>query len=230
VNANSGGTVTFIITPRQVGYLPIKITAICDSAGDGIEQLLLVEPEGSPIYVNKAVLIDLRTEREKNVDIIIETPSNAVPDSTKSQISVFGDMLGNTIEYLDKLILIPTGCPEQIISRFVPMIMVLRYLQTIQQLTPAIQTRILGFMETGYQLELNQMQNDGSFVFNTWLTAFVVRYFAEASVYISIDNNVLNRALDWLVSKQSENGQFVQVGNLYRTGELLISQFKNHII
>jgi hypothetical protein len=96
----------------------------------------------------------------------------------------------------------------------------LRYLQTIQQLTPAIQTRILGFMETGYQLELKEIKYDGSVVFNTWLTALVVRYFSEASVYICIDDTVLDRALNWLVTKQSVDGRFVHAGRyLYRPGE-----------
>jgi CD109 antigen len=177
--------------------------------------------------VNKAVLLDLRTAKERSVDFTIDTPSVAVPDSTKSEVSVFGDFLGNSIENLDSLIRIPTGCGEQNMIAFVPMILVLNYLKAVQQLTPAIQTKTLSYMEIGYQRQLNYQRYDGSFSCfgasdssgSTWLTAFVVRYFAEAKIYINIDDNVLNRALDWLVSKQSENGRFAEVGIVVHTGQ-----------
>jgi uncharacterized protein YfaS (alpha-2-macroglobulin family) len=231
VNANSGATVIFIITPRKFDYLPIKVTAICDSAGDGIEPLLLVEPEGSPIYVNKAVILDLRAEKEKNVNIIIDTPSFAVPDSTESEVSVFGEPLLNTMENFDNLIRIPTGGSKENMVNLAQMIMVLDYLKAVQQLTPTIKTKILSYMETGYQNQLNYQSSDGSFSCNIWLTAYVVRYLAEAKVYITIDDNVLNRALDWLVSKQYDDGRFVRIEYTrpFYNGEYLKFGFKNRI-
>jgi CD109 antigen len=75
-----------------------------DIAGDGIEQQLLVEPEGSPVFVNKAVFLDLRKNSEFNTNVEIVVPDNAIPDSTKSEVTVFGDLLGTSIENLASLI------------------------------------------------------------------------------------------------------------------------------
>jgi CD109 antigen len=220
VKSNTGSTISFTVTPRKVGYLPIKITARCEMAGDAIEQLLLVEPGGSPIYVNKAILLDMRNVYTKSLTLSIDTPDVAVPDSTSAEVSVFGDLMGNTIQNLDRLIRIPSGCGEQNMVAFVPNLLVANYLKTVQQLTTLLWSIIVRNLEIGYQRELNYQRKDGSFSCwgksdssgSTWLTAFVVRYFAEAKAYISIDDNVLTRAMDWLVSKQSENGRFTEVG------------------
>jgi hypothetical protein len=231
VNANSGATVIFIITPKKDGLLPIKVTAICDSAGDSIEPLLLVEAVGSPMYVNKAVLLDLREEREKSVNIIIDTPNFAVLDSTESEVSVFGELFVKTDYNFDYLIEIPTGGPKENMDILAKMIMILNYLIAVQQLTPMIKTKILSYMETGYQNQLNYHSSDGSFSNDIWLTAYVVRYLAEAKVYITIDDNVLNRALDWLVSKQSDDGRFVRIEYTrpFYNGVYMMFGFENRI-
>jgi CD109 antigen len=217
VQSNSGATVVLQVTPVKVGYLPIKITARCDVAGDAIEQLLLVEPEGTPIYVNKAVLLDLRNDNSKTVDFTIDPPSIAVPDSTSATVGVFGDLLGNTIENLESLIRVPYGCAEQNMVAFIPNLLVLKYLKAVDKLTPALETRLINNMELGYQRQLNYQTYDGAFSFygsfnngNTWLTAFVLRYFAEASAYIKIDPVVLNRATNWLFDRQASNGSFTR--------------------
>jgi CD109 antigen len=214
------------VTPKKVGYLPIKITARCNTAGDAIEQLLLVEPEGTPIYVNKAVLLDLRTDNTKSVNFAIEIPDVAVPGSSSATVSVFSDFLGNTIQNLDNLIQIPSGCGEQNMIAFVPNLLVAEYLLAVKQLTYGLRARIVSNLEIGYQRELNYQRTDGSFSCfgnsdkqgSIWLTAFVVRYFAEASAYIQVDDRVMSRALNWLVRQQSRDGGFVETGRVLIQG------------
>ena len=48
-----------------------------------------------------------------------------------------------------------------------------------------------------------------------WLTAFVVKSFAQAKPYIFIDEADLQKSIDWFRSKQLENGCFPQVNNVY---------------
>lgn len=103
LKSEEGATVNFIIRPLKVGSITIKVTAESPVAGDGIERQLLVEPEGVTQFLNEAVLIDLRTEKEFKRAIDIVVPSEAVPDSTRVEISAVGDILGPSIENLDKL-------------------------------------------------------------------------------------------------------------------------------
>ncbi|XP_062573445.1 ovostatin-like, partial [Saccostrea cucullata] len=47
---------------------------------------------------------------------------------------------------------------------------------------------------------------------STWLTAFVVKSFAQASDFITIDENVVRDAVTWLISQQNKNGTFREPG------------------
>lgn len=101
--SQSGASVSFMIRPLKVGHITIKVVATSAVAGDGLERQLIVEPEGVTQYVNKAVFIDLRNNPEFKTNVSIMIPKNAVPDSTKIEASAIGDILGPTIENLDKL-------------------------------------------------------------------------------------------------------------------------------
>ena len=89
VKSQSGITVSFMIRPLNVGHITIKVTGTTSMAGDGLERQLIVEPEGVTQYENKAVLIDLRNNREFQTKLNITIPANAVPDSAKIEVSSF---------------------------------------------------------------------------------------------------------------------------------------------
>lgn len=103
VKSNDGTSVSFMIRPLKVGHITIKVTAESDMAGDGMEKQLKVEPEGVTQFMNDAVFIDLRNAQSFSTNIDIVVPSNAVPDSTRVEASAIGDILGPSIENLDKL-------------------------------------------------------------------------------------------------------------------------------
>lgn len=90
VNSNEGGSVSFMVKPKRVGPISIKVQARSPRAGDGIERILLVEPEGLAQFENIAMLIDLREKSEFHGNFTFEIPKNAVPDSTKIEISAVG--------------------------------------------------------------------------------------------------------------------------------------------
>lgn len=91
VKSNEGSAVSFMVRPKRVGLVNIKVTARTSQAGDGIEQLLKVEPEGEPQYENMALLIDLRDKSSFDGNFSINIPKNAVADSTKIEISAIGN-------------------------------------------------------------------------------------------------------------------------------------------
>lgn len=105
---------------------------------------------------------------------------------------------------------------------FVPNIVVLEYLTKLNRLTPAIEEKTKKYMETGYQRELTYKHDDGSYSAfgksdksgSTWLTAFVAKSFRQASKYILVDESIIEQALDFLSSVQTENGSFPEVGHV----------------
>jgi CD109 antigen len=103
VKSNSGSSVSFMIRPLKVGFITIKVQASTPVAGDSIEKELKVEPEGKTYFVNKAIFLDLRNNPDFKTNLTINIPKNAIPDSTRIEASIIGDVLGPSIDNLDKL-------------------------------------------------------------------------------------------------------------------------------
>ncbi|XP_011643182.1 CD109 antigen-like [Pogonomyrmex barbatus] len=222
VKANSGSTVSFMIIPRELGYISIKATANSVLAGDSVEHKLFVNAEGETQYRNEAVFLDLRNVEQTSANVTINIPNNAVPGSENIQISAVGDILGPSIPNLANLIRMPFGCGEQNMLNFVPNIVILNYLKNTNQLTQAVQSKALKYLDIGYQQELTYKHTDGSFSAfgmsdssgSTWLTAFVAKSFKQAAEYIAIENRIINGALEWLSNNQAPNGSFPEVGKV----------------
>uniref|UniRef100_A0A0A1WID3 CD109 antigen n=1 Tax=Zeugodacus cucurbitae TaxID=28588 RepID=A0A0A1WID3_ZEUCU len=223
VPSNTGRSVSFMIRPKKIGQITLKITATTPLAGDAIHQMLKVEPEGVTQYENRAVFINLKDKNVYNDKLHVDVPAEAVPDSEYIEFSVVGDLLGPTLKNLDKLVRKPYGCGEQNMVNFVPNILVLHYLEAIGQNMPAITTQAKKYLDIGYQRELTYKHDDGSYSAfgksdksgSTWLTAYVMRSFHQAAKYSDIDPKVIVEGLDFLASKQTANGSFPEYGKLF---------------
>lgn len=107
---------------------------------------------------------------------------------------------------------------------FVPNIVVLDYLTAVNKSTPEIKSKAITFLETGYQKQLAYKHEDGSYSVwgntdesgSTWLTAFVIKSFRQAAKYISVDADIIEKALSFLSQTQSENGSFEEVGYIFQ--------------
>lgn len=225
IPAQDGSSISFLITPKKLGPIDIKVTATTNTAGDSVLKKLLVKAEGQPQYFNHAILVDGR-ESPSNVfkkDVNIVIPPNAVQGSERVTISVIGDILGPGINNIDDLLQMPYGCGEQNMLNFVPNIVVLEYLTQAGRLTPQVKNKALKHMESGYQRELTYKRPDGSFSAfgnsdkcgSTWLTAFVLKSFTQAKPHLNIDPNVLEAATQWLMSRQLSDGSFDEPGEVH---------------
>ncbi|KAI8125151.1 CD109 antigen [Lucilia cuprina] len=226
VPSNSGKSLSFLIRPNKVGEITLKIKAVTVLAGDAIHQKLKVEPEGVTQYENQAIFISPSKEPiRKTLEIAI--PKEAVLDSEYLEFSVVGDILGPTIKNIDKLVRKPYGCGEQNMVNFVPNILVLHYLDATKREMPTLVQKakksVHYYMEVGYQRELSYKHKNGAYSAfgegsnapNSWLTAYVARSFLQAKKYITIDSDVIDQALQYVISTQLENGQFKQTGRLF---------------
>lgn len=89
---------------------------------------------------------------------------------------------------------------------------------------------LLVFMSIGYQRELTYRHADGSYSAfgssdkegSSWLTAFVIKSFAQAKPFIHIDQNDLDKSIRWLTSTQLENGCFPQASFIFLTSRHFI--------
>lgn len=222
VEANNAATTTFLIKPKQIGSISMKVTVTSPLAGDGVQKILRVKPEGVAQFLNVALFVDLKDVSSLEKSLEVEIPEDAVSDSVRAEITCVGDLLGGTIKNSNRLIRLPSGCGEQNMLNFVPNIVILNYLRATGQSKPDIEATAKRFTEKGYQRELTYRHTDGSFSAfgkldrsgSTWLTAFVAKSFRQAATHIDIDENVIDNALKWLSKTQKEDGSFPEIGQV----------------
>jgi len=225
---------TFYVVPNQLGNINFTVqassktaekftansvyTAAQTNAEDIVTRQLLVEAEGKPEEITKSDFICGSGSGEWSFSL----PPDTVSDSERSHIAVIGDVMGPALSGLDSLLAMPMGCGEQNMLLFAPNIYVMQYLNKTNRLTPDIQSKALSHMQIGYQRELTYRHTDGSYSAfgnsdpegSIWLTAFVVKSFAQAKKYMFIDDKDLQMSTDWITSKQLENGCFPMVGKV----------------
>ncbi|XP_064020132.1 CD109 antigen [Pogoniulus pusillus] len=224
VPSEDGKTFQFPIKPKQLGEIPIKVTAISAAASDAVLQTVLVKAEGLEQTYSQTVLLDLTSSKPQAVSKTLDFtfPSDLVSGSERVQITAVGDLLGPSINGLASLIKMPYGCGEQNMINFAPNVYVLQYLTKTRQLREEIRSKAVSFMRKGYQRELLFQRDDGSFSAfgnedpsgSTWLSAFVLRCFLQARPFIDIDQDVLVDTAKWIVRHQKLNGEFSEPGKV----------------
>ncbi|XP_065137337.1 alpha-2-macroglobulin-like isoform X4 [Paramisgurnus dabryanus] len=234
--ANGRKTFKWILTPSVLGVLNITVSAeaeqsqtVCDNeivsvpergCIDIVTRSLLVQAEGTEkTETHSWLLCPKGNSLSEELDLTL--PKDVIEGSARSSVSVIGDILGRALQNLHGLLRMPYGCGEQNIAVLSPNIYILQYLENTKQLTSAIRERATGFLKSGYQRQLNYRHDSGGYSTfgsgeeNTWLTSFVLRSFGKAQKYIFIDPNVIKSAKNWLISRRSTDGCFIQQGRLF---------------
>ncbi|XP_053144598.1 alpha-2-macroglobulin-like isoform X6 [Hemicordylus capensis] len=234
--ANGRKTVSWTVTPKSLGEVNFTASAEALSSDqpcgnelvetpqkgqkDIVIKSLLVEPEG----VEKEVVFSnllCAAEDSQTAPISLKLPENVVEDSGRAFYTVLGDSLGTALQNLHQLLQLPHGCGEQNMVLFAPNIYVLDYLNKTGQLTEETKSKAIGNLVAGYQRQLNFKQADGSYSTfthqpgNSWLTAFVLKSFAQAKRMIYIQETHISDALAALAARQEQNGCFLSTGQIF---------------
>ncbi|KAK7096877.1 hypothetical protein V1264_003921 [Littorina saxatilis] len=235
VKSQGQTAVYFPIIPLAIGAVNIEVSARSTLAADAVRRQLIVEAEGVPTEFSVPVFINLGSNGSNvfTQTFPISMPDDVIDGSTRTQVKVTGDILGPSINGLEFLLRIPTGCGEQNMIKLAPDLYIANYLTASGQITPAMHTRVKHLIETGYQRELTYQRSDGSFsafgnsdgAGSTWLTAFVLRVFHEARPYVYVDDGVLQRAINWIIDHQNQDGSFNEFGHIY---DQEMKHFKDH--
>ncbi|XP_052644953.1 alpha-2-macroglobulin-like isoform X2 [Harpia harpyja] len=235
---NERKTVAWAVTPRSLGQVEFSVStealqnqqpcgnAIVETPEKGrkdtVIRQLLVEPEGTEVETTYNSVL-CASEKSMSEPVSLVLPETVVDGSARAYFSVLGDIMGTAMQNLHQLLQMPFGCGEQNMVLFAPNIYVLDYLNKTGQLSEEVKSKAIGYLVSGYQRQLKYKHWDGSYstfgprygqAGNTWLTAFVLKSFAQARPHIFIDEKHIQDALIWLTQKQKENGCFRSSGTL----------------
>ncbi|RXN08318.1 alpha-2-macroglobulin-like isoform X2 [Labeo rohita] len=208
--ANARKTFKWVFTASVLGTVNVTVSAQADQSQSLCgNEVVTVPTRGRVDIVTRSLLV------------LAEGVERTITESWL--LCPKGDIMGRALKNLDSLLRMPSGCGEQNMIVLAPNIYILRYLEVTAQLTATIRATAIGYLQSGYQGQLNYRHSDGSYstfgydASNTWLTAFVLRSFGLARNFIYIDPNVLQSAKNWLISTQGSDGCFMQQGTLYHS-------------
>ncbi|XP_017163865.1 alpha-2-macroglobulin-like isoform X2 [Poecilia reticulata] len=234
--ANEQKTLSWTMNPTVLGVVNVTVTAEAIpshiSCGneivnvpergrvDVVTRSLIVKAEGIEISKTYNWLV-FPKDKALTEETEIRLPDNVIEGSASVTVSVLGDIMGRALKNIDDLLRMPYGCGEQNMALLAPNIYILEYLQSSQQLTPAIKEKASNFLTSGYQRQLNYKDSKGAYsTFGsgpgiTWLTAFVLRSFYKAQSFVYIDPTKIDQSKTWLEQKQRSSGCFEQSGQLF---------------
>ena len=234
--AGGSAAIELLVRFTELGAVGLSLQATTPAAvglSDAVTRAVVVRAEGFERETVQNVLIDLRDEA--NADASTEytfdasLPGDVIEGSARAYLSVVGDVMGPTLQGLESLLRMPSGCGEQNMIGLAPNVYVASYLSAVNKLDSDTETRAVSNMMVGYQRELNYRHPDGGFSAfgtqdqsaSTWLTAFVLKVFAQAAAepyeFIAVDTGVLSQASAFLANTQERDGHFDEVGDVIHT-------------
>ena len=110
-------SVSFFIKPQKVGNVKLAVKAQSTTQADASERILIVKPEGAEreYTTSKFLDIDESTGASAMLELptAVPTDTGLVPGSASIRFSATADLMGASIDGLDRLVRLPTGCGEQ---------------------------------------------------------------------------------------------------------------------
>ncbi|XP_056092292.1 complement C5 isoform X3 [Rhinichthys klamathensis goyatoka] len=236
IQARSVALVTFYIMALEAGTHTLTFTLTTEWGTESVVKKLKVVPEGIRNEIQSGGRIDpngvfgtsMRKLELKNV-----IPPNIVPKSTVDRIlTVNGEVLGellsiiNNPEGLKQLTNLPRGNAEMELMSLLPIYYVYHFLDKTEkwdilgkesaasekELKRKMQAGITSMMsyklkyEHGFSMWSNKDKSP-----STWVTALIVKTFADMHEYVSLESEVLINGIYWLIkNRQNRDGSFFE--------------------
>ncbi len=208
VGANDISVIYFTIKAKLIGDYSLTVEAFGDKLSDALKRQLTIIPNGKKI--EKSISERLIGESTKTFNI----PPEAINGASKLILKIYPGIFSQVVEGLDEILRMPSGCFEQTSSVTYPNILVLDYMRSTQQVTPEIEMKAEQYINVGYQRLLTFEVPGGGFSLygkppaNLMLTAYGLFEFSDMAKVYSVDEKLIKRTIQWLISKQNPDGSW----------------------
>ncbi len=208
IAANSTRTdyLEFLITkPQKKAKFGVQLYS--NGFEDAVMQEITSVSEGFPAGVSFS-------NQELNETYPIDI-NDAVDGSIEMTLTAYPDIAGELMSGLESMLREPRGCFEQTSSATYPNILVLQYMQETDQINPEIAAKAKGLIARGYKRLAGYESKSGGFEWfggdpgHEGLTAYGLMEFADMQkVWDGVDSKMIDRTVDWLMSRKDGNGLF----------------------
>ncbi|MET0751832.1 MAG: alpha-2-macroglobulin family protein [Pyrinomonadaceae bacterium] len=195
-----------------------KVTAIADTDSDAIEKPVTVRPNGQEIVKTESKLF------YNSAAFNVNFPANALPETQEAELKIYPNLFSHVTESVEGLLHRPYGCGEQTISSTYPNLMILKFAGSdkkengsIPKIAPQVQNQAKKYLLRGYERLLGYQTADGGFSYwgvkdtpDISLTAYAIRFLADARGFIEVDEKVIANAQNWLLRQQRADGSWTR--------------------
>jgi hypothetical protein len=184
-----------------------RVTAVAQTDSDAIEKPVTVKPNGREIVKTSSRFFS------ENTAFNLEFPADVLPQTQKAELKIYPNLIAHVSESVEGLLKRPYGCGEQTVSSTYPNLMLLKFIKTDGKLKQTAQT----YLRQGYERLLGYQVNGGGFSYwggkdipDIALTAYAIRFLTDARDYISVDEDVVQKARLWLIAQQRADGSWAK--------------------
>ena len=216
VEAESTKMVYVPITILKNGNYKFRVEATNNSLTDIVEKELNISPKG---YKIEKVVSTGSLESDVSEDILIL--EDIVENTASAKVKIYASTMAQSIEGMENIFRMPTGCFEQISSSLYPNILALKYLEDNGIVNEELKTKAISYISSGYQKLLTyEVKGEsggyslyGNSPAETVLTAYGLMELTDLKEVYNVDETVLNKMTNFLYKKQNSNGSFTITGN-----------------
>jgi uncharacterized protein YfaS (alpha-2-macroglobulin family) len=190
-----------------------RVTALGSTVSDAIEKTVSVHPDGEEIAQTAAQVFGETGALE------VVVPGDAIKGTPRAELKIYPNLMAHVLEGIEGILRRPYGCGEQTISSTYPNVMALRYVKSLgpsqSEAVAAISARARKYAVAGYERLLGYRAAGGGFTY--WgrgeadfaLTAYALRFLADAGEVIPVDEAVVAETRDWLIKQQQADGRWL---------------------
>jgi len=206
---------TFVAVGEPAENASAEATARADRTTDAVRKSVTVAPPGKTVTTADSGTIS-GTER-----VAADVPEAAVDNSTKTVLRIYPGAFGQTVQGMERLLSMPTGCFEQTSSSLYPNVLVLRYMERTGQSNPEMRMTAERYIATGYQrlLTFETSTRGGYSLFgndppNLVLTAYGLQEMSDMSEVYGVDERKITDMQRFLADRQRSDGSWKTDGRL----------------
>lgn len=212
VGAQSSKMVYVPITVLKAGDHKFRV----DAGTDIVEKVAAVSPKG---YKVEKVVSTGNLEKDISEDILVL--EDIIENTASAKVKIYASTMAQTIEGMENIFRMPTGCFEQISSSLYPNILALKYLEDNGIANEKLKTKALNYISSGYQKLLTYEVKGESGGFSlygrspaeTVLTAYGLMEVTDLKEVYNVDESVIQKMTNFLYGKQNLDGSFTITGN-----------------